>query len=189
MQTPSDDEISRFFDALTPEDFLTESTTNPEPELRQVDEDFPRHGSDFFEQFVLRHLSETDRDGPSHFAVLHNGTSYRTFTMEDETLSDFMLRVAIQSLKFGAQWLFMAVPGEASMGGMFDANDPASIQRARDAGMMLNVTNWYAESVEPSSTEMRYGIVMDNDGERQIIESTMPSGVNPAFKRVMHMRS
>ena len=33
-----------------------------------------------------------------------------------------------------AKWVFMAVPGEASMGGMFDPNDPEGIQRVRDAG-------------------------------------------------------
>lgn len=184
MQTPSDDEIEKFFEELTPADFLKA----PQTEFQHVDEDFPHHGSDMFEQFVLTNLSQTDRDDAVYFAVIHNGVAWRRFEMADENLVEFMRRVAIQSSEFGTQWLFMAVPGEASMRGMFDPNDPASIQRARESGMLLDVTNWYAESVEPTSQEMRYGIVMNDDGERQIIESTVPSGVNPAFQKVLHIR-
>lgn len=185
MNTPSDDEIKRFFENLDPADF----TAKPRPttDFKHADEDFPHHGGDMFDQFVLRHLSQTDQGNQPYFAVIHNGDAWRLFEMSDETLSEFMTRVTIASVSFGTQWLFMAVPGEASMRGVFDPKDPASIQRAREAGMMLHVTNWYAESVEPMSEEMRYGIIMDDDGERQIIESTAPNGVNPAFQKVLHI--
>lgn len=185
MSTPSDGEIKRFFENLEPANF----TAKPRPttDFKHADEDLPHHGSDMFEQFVLRHLSQTDRSEVAYFAVIHNGNAWRFFEMSDETLAEFMTRITIASVSFGTKWLFLAVPGEASMGGMFNPDDPESIQRARNAGMMLNVTNWYAESIEPTNEAMRYGIVMDDDDKRQIIESTAPNGANPAFRTVLRL--
>lgn len=184
MQEPSEEEIAAFFDQLNPADFITEPSTA----IARGEEDFPHHGPDLFEQFMLRYLSETDRDEAAHFAVLHSGDAWRRYEMNDENLPEFMLRVAIEGKKMHAKWMFMAVPGEASMGGMFDPNDPDDIQRVRDAGLLIDVTNWYAESTEPMNEDIRFGIVMDNEkGERQIIQSTNVDGVNPAFRRVLHI--
>lgn len=184
MHVPSDAEIARFFDAITPEDFNREradtTATTTEDEL------YPRHGSDEFERFVYEHLSELARD-EAPFAVLHNGTTKRTFTPhEDEHLAQFLVRVSREVKSLNAQWLFLGAPGEASMGEVFNPTDPEAVRKTRDSGKMMDVVNWYSESIEMTSEEVRFGIIFHQDGEQKVVQSTYEEGANPVFRRVLH---
>lgn len=185
MHIPSDAEIARFFDALTPEDFLTAPETSA---LESEEEPYPRHGSDEFERFVLKNLSDLAHEETPR-AVLHNGSTMRLYIpTEEENLAEFLVRLSREVEAFGAKWFFTGVPGEASIGEVFDPTDDDDVDRARRAGNLLDVFNWYAESIEPTSTDVRFGVIYHDDGEQRIVQSTFDNGANPAFRRVLHPR-
>lgn len=183
MHIPSDAEIARFFDSITPEDFLTPpavgaSTVEKEP--------YPRHGANEFERFTLANLHRLVED-EEPFAALHNGTYLRRYEpTHDEDLAEFLVRVTKEAKQHGAKWFFVGTPGEASMGTVFDPTNERDVERARSEGHMMSVTNWYSESVESTSTETRFGIVYHENGEQRIVQSTFERGANPAFKKVLH---
>lgn len=180
MKIPSDDEIAQFFDNLTPEDFHTPNSTAQASE----DELYPLHGGDEFERFTFKHLGELAASNEPK-VVLHNGETARTYEPGGENLAEFLVRVAKEAPTFGAKWVFIGVPGEASMGAMFDPNNMADVNRARREGHMMDVLNWYAESIEPTSEEVRFGIIFNQDNEQKIVQSTFDNGANPAFRRVL----
>lgn len=183
MDIPSDDEIQRFFDSIKPEDFLKK----PDVAASEVDNElFPRHGDNEFERFWLDNLQRLAQD-EEPFAALHNGTEHRRYLpLEDEDLAEFLVRVTQDAKQFDAKWFFVGTPGEASMGAVFDPTDSKDVENARRSGRMMNVTNWYAESVEPDSRGTRFGIIFHEGEEQRIVQSTYEQGANPAFRRVLH---
>lgn len=184
MHIPTDEEIVRFFDSISPEDFQapTIPANEIEPEL------YPRHGKEEFERFELtnlKRLSETEES----FAALNTGTENRVYLpREDEGLGQFLVRIAMDARRYGAKWLFVASPGQASIGDKtFDPNDPASVERAKRDGHTIDVINWYAESVEESHRASTHGVLLHNESDEQVIvRSSVPQGADPAFKRVLH---
>lgn len=189
MQVPSDEEIKRFFANITPEDFAKPpgKKRTVSRKISYVQEDEPRvqQGAEDFETFVLRHLQEFASSGTSSL-VLHNGRSARTYTPKpDEGVASFVGRVRRQVARFGAVWVFVGVPGEASTTMMFDPSNLGEVAFARREGHMLQTLNWYAESIEPDSAEVRFGIVIGDGGDRQVVQSTYAAGVNPTFRRIL----
>lgn len=189
MSIPSDDEIARFFANLTPEDFLVAPRRTPASRPASYHEDvelFALQGRDDFDRFVMKHLDELASSGRSTL-VLHNGRIARTYTPRDhESVDRFVARVTRQVARFDATWVFVGVPGEASMTDLFDPSSPSQIARARRGGHMLQTLNWYAESIEPADGEVRYGIIYDQDGEQRVVQSTLENGANPQFVRILH---
>lgn len=184
MHTPSDDEIARFFEELSPEDFLSA----PETTALNTDEElYPRHGEEEYERFVLEHLSDLLED-EQPFAVLHNGEQVRKYAPIEsgENLGEFLVRIAKEVESFGAKWVFIASYGQASVNEMFNPHNQDEVERARRGGSLIDVINWYAESIESTSKDSRFGIVMNDHGEQKVIQSTFESGANPAFRRVLH---
>lgn len=185
MHIPSDDEIARFFDSIAPEDFLSAPETTA---LFVEDEDYARHGAEEFDRFVLAHLAALAKN-ESPGVVLHNGSTARTYLpTEEENLAEFLGRASKEVESFGGKWVFIGVPGEASLGEMFDPSSTSDIESARRKGKLIDVINWYAESIEPTSEEVRFGIIFHQDGEQRIVQSTFDNGANPAFRRVLRTR-
>lgn len=186
MHIPNDEEITRFFENLSPEDFLATpvATANEiEPEL------YPRHGEDEFDRFVIHHLHRL-AENEEPFAALNTGTENRVYFIADaeENLAEFLLRLSQEVNQHGAKWFFIGVPGEAAVGaGTFDPNDLEDVERARAEGRLMDVVNWYAESTEEGSKTVTYGTIFHNENDEQVIvRSSTTGGANPAFKRVMH---
>lgn len=186
MHIPSDNEIARFFEELSPEDFLTAPETTA---FTTITEDYPRHGEGEFDRFVNDGLIDLADNGDP-FAVLHNGEQARRYSPinTDENLAEFLVRIAKEVDSFGAKWVFIGMPGEASVGEVFNPNNKSEVARARRSGSLMPVINWYAESIEATSIDSRFGIIMEQDGEQRVIQSTFENGANPAFKRVLHTK-
>lgn len=186
MFTPSDREIANFFENLTPEAFAEAPT---DTHLYEQVEDAPVSGPDDFERFTLDHL-RTLIDEQCELAVIHDGTTARFYQQRpDETSGEWLLRVSRDAKDHSATWVFLGMPGEASFGDpdkMFNPANPADVERARQSGYLVEVINWYAESTEPASPEVRFGVIVFEDNDVKVIQSTNPTGANPAFRRVLH---
>lgn len=185
MKTPSDDEIQRFFDSITPEDFARDLSDEDDDSTETEYEDYPRFGNDEFDRFTLdnlHQLSETDEP----FAALHNGVEHRRIVpLGSESIGSFLKRVRREAKEIQAKWFFIGTEGEASMGAVFDPRDPKDVANARQQGRMMDVINWYSESIEPTSAEVRFGIIYEENDEKRIVQSTYTHGADPAFKKVL----
>lgn len=188
MFTPSDREIEKFFEHLTPEDF---ASTPTETHLSARTEERPVSGPEDFEHFVLDNLRElVDDEGENEIAILHDGLTARLYHQRpEESAGEWLVRVSKDASEHNAKWTFLGMPGEASVGdpeGMFDPADDNDVKRARASGYLIEAVNWYAESVEAAHEEIRFGVIVyENNGVR-IVQSTNPTGANPAFRRVLH---
>lgn len=183
MHVPGDDEIRQFFAGLTPEDF---SGVPSGEALSESQELYPRSGPEEFERFTLDCLTILSERPTESFAALHNGLALRRYTPgEREDLPRFLNRVRREAKDFAALWFFIAAPGEAAVGDVFNPRDPAAVIRARIQGRMVQTTNWYSESREAGSAEVQFGVVLGQGEAMQLVRSTYTEGANPAFTRVM----
>jgi hypothetical protein len=186
MHIPSDDEIAKFFNDIKPEDFAAKPA-KPDTATSTGDELYERQGADEFERFKFEHLSElTDSDDDRSFIVLHSGGTWKRYEPnKSEQLPKFLARVSRDVKKVGAKWIFIGMPGEATMGKVFDPTKPHEVEQARADGRMMEVVNWYAESIEPGHENVSFGIILTQDGEKQVVQSTYEMGANPAFRKVL----
>lgn len=183
MKTPSDDEIQRFFDSITPEDFARD-LSDPDDDAT-TEEEYPRFGSDEFDRFTLDNLHQLSESDET-FAALHNGVEHRrVIPVGDESIGTFLKRVRREAKEIQAKWFFIGTEGEASMGAVFDPRDHKDVENARQQGRMMEVINWYSESIEPTSAEVRFGIIYEENDEKRIVQSTYSHGADPAFKKVL----
>jgi hypothetical protein len=187
MRRPTEAEIRRFFATITPDDFADPVAVRPRRRSRRrfVQEPQERNGPEEFERFIATNLDELVADAEPR-VVLHDGSESRLFhAWKNESTSRFLARVRGQARRFEPKWIFVGVEGEASMGHPFDPTIPQDVLRARQAGHLMRVTNWYAESVEAGHEDMCFGIILREDDEPTVVKSTYHQGANPAFRQML----
>lgn len=169
------DEFDGIFDHLTPEDFNVETTA-----VETSNHDHPCDEA-AFDRFVTAQVSGFKigylmaEGGVQPIAVLVSPTIERLFTADDdETLAAWVARLNREATMMGAIWTFIAkktmvgVVNPADQQEPPSVNDPASVQKAMDAGALTSGVVWYAERREGSERSHRLGTMTEGEGHRLV---------------------
>lgn len=182
----SEEEITRFFDALTPEDFERPRTSANRIE-RLPDGD--RSEADF--ELFVSVMVEATRVGyevasgqPTPYGVLQSGSERRCFVPRaGETPADFLERLRREAASFGADWLFVSVLSRAHLGKAIDMQSDQGRAEAEKAGL-ATVVNWYAEA-KPFNV-VRFGaITLDGTTTLMVYEGDNLMSTSPYFRKIL----
>lgn len=189
----NNDDLTNIFEHLTPEDFVTETTSMED--LERTNE-----GAESFNAFVdeqlrmLRTAYIAAEGSLNPIAIIASPTVQRIFAAEDdESLGQYVARVAREAKRIGAIWTFVSkktlvASQEAEYDGspQPDVNDPEEVQEAVATGAMVVGVMWYAERREGDDQHHRIGIMLDEHGRRlgKAIEGSEVQGV-PLFAQIL----
>jgi hypothetical protein len=172
------DEYSGIFDHLTPEDFLAVSSTAVVEEPRPI-----RSFDEFVDDNVrsIRFAWASAEGGIFPLAILSGSDVERMFAgYDDETLGEFLRRIATEAKNMRAGWFFFfkktIISTRPAEDEVVDVDDPEAIKEAMDAGNVIEAIYWYAEDRPASIRKHGYIAIVDDtlaerhDGDdRQIV--------------------
>lgn len=176
------DEISRFFEDITPEDFIIETSAIQEEEPLE-------HDFDGFTEELLREtrLSFEVADGQMNpIAVLQSHEKRRRFTPDDdETVYMFYDRLQREAQDFpGVRLFFTSIMSQATVGERHDVSTKEGLEAAKASESLIDVINWYSECSDTG--QMRFGSICIEDGQiTKTYSGDTPTGASPVFKKVL----
>lgn len=189
----NNDDLTDIFEHLTPEDFVTETTSMED--LARANEGAEAFGAFVDEQLRMLRTAYIAAEGQLNpIAIIASPTVQRIFAAEDdESLGQYVARVAREAKRIGAIWTFISkktlvASHETEYDGspQPDVNDPEEVQAAVATGAMVLGVMWYAERREGNEHQHRIGIMLDEHGRRlgKSVEGSDVQGV-PLFAQIL----